>query len=153
MRAEGMREGIRKDRLTHLDIAEKGRFATGFMILLVGYGMQRRRQRLREDRVQDRRGQRSGKRRLSRFFLRRAPGPPPIGSTVWTDTGSVGVPCVAFEDGRSPSSREPVGEDHGQPMVLTHLQLGSYVFGNNAADGLADCDGGPIGRAVPVTGR
>jgi hypothetical protein len=43
-----MREGIRKEtnRLTHPRIAEKVGFATGFMILLVGYGMQRRRQRL-----------------------------------------------------------------------------------------------------------
>jgi hypothetical protein len=52
---------------------EKVGFATGFMILLVGYGMQRRRQRLREDRVQDRRGQRSGKRRLSRSFCAARP--------------------------------------------------------------------------------
>jgi transcription elongation GreA/GreB family factor len=44
----GMREGIQKeaDRVTHPKIAEKVGFAAGFTILLVGYGMQRRKERL-----------------------------------------------------------------------------------------------------------
>ena len=56
----GMREGIRKetDRVTHPKIAEKVGFATGFTILLVGYGMQRRKRRLHRiehklDRIDD----------------------------------------------------------------------------------------------------
>jgi hypothetical protein len=47
-----------RGRLTHPKIAEKVGFATGFTILLVGYGMQRRKQRLERierkiDRVDD----------------------------------------------------------------------------------------------------
>lgn len=48
---EGMRAGIRKelDRLRP-QMAEKFGFVTGLTILLIGYGMQRRRQRL--DRIE-----------------------------------------------------------------------------------------------------